>query len=302
MLITLCSANKPQRIKLSSRLGLGVLADTRPLIHRHFDAALPSTAVLLSDSIPCKNVLIDLEAVKHEISNVDGVQDLALRTTSSGSLEGYVYVKDRPELDSSNITTSISLNLPGYSIPESLHILRSPLILDENAIPDFGLMQLEVSKQDTSMNELEILVRNLFAEVLQQDTGRIKRDSDFFLLGGSSLLLGHLSFHARKRTGVSVTIQSLFANSTVRGIASVVQDKLNEAPHTSRLLSEEADRRSIGPSRAPLRSDYEEDFEDLKHDLSRGQTHVLSLLVQALPLVFIHPLKATLTCQSPLKT
>jgi acyl carrier protein len=244
-------------------------------------------------------VLIDLEAIKHEISNVDGVQDLALRTTSSGSLEGYVYVKDRPELDSSDITTSISWNLPGYSIPESLHVLRSPLIMDGNAVPDFGLMQIEVSKQDTSsMNELEILVRNLFAEILKQDTGKIKRDSDFFLLGGSSLLLGHMSFHARKRTGVSVTIQSLFANSTVCGIASAIQDKLNEVPRASMLSLVEAGRRSIGPSRVPLRSDYEEDFEDLKQGLSRGQTHVLSLIVQALPLVFIHPMKATLTCRS----
>ena len=295
----MCSANKPQRIKLSSRLGLGVFANTTPLMHRHFDADMPSTAVSLADLIPCKNVLIDFEAVKHEIFNVDGVQDLALRTSFSGSLEGYVYVKDRPELDSSDITTSISLILPGYSIPESLHILRNPLIVDGNAIPDFGLMQIEVFKQDaSSLSELEMLVRNIFAEILNQDTGRIKRDSDFFLLGGSSLLLGHLSFHARKRTGVSVTIQSLFANSTVRGIASVIQDKLNEASHTLMLSLEEADRGSTGPFRLPLRSDYEEEFEDLKQDSSRGQTHVLSLLVQALPLVFIDPLKATLTCKS----
>lgn len=153
---------------------------------------MPSTAASLSDLIPCRNMLIDLVAVKRETSNVDGVQDLALQTSSSGSLEGYVYVKDRPKLDSSDI---ISLVLPGYSTPKPLQILRSPLMVDKNGTPDFGLMQIEVSKQDTSSNELEILVRSLIAEILKLDTFRIQLDSDFFLLGGSSLLLGHLSFH-----------------------------------------------------------------------------------------------------------
>ena len=243
-------------------------------------------------------MLIDLVAVKREILNVDGVQDLALRTGPSGSLEGYVYVKDRPELDSSDITSSISLVLPGYSIPDSLQILRSPLIVDENGIPDFDIMQIEVSKQDASLNETEMLVRNLIAEILKLETFRIKLDSDFFLLGGSSLMLGHLSFHVRKRTGVSITIPSLFANSTVRGVASIIQDKLSAVSYTSTLPVEEENTRFIDPSRVPLHSDYEEDFDlDPKYYPSRGQTHVLSLLVQALPLAFIHPLKATLTCK-----
>lgn len=281
-------------------MGLGVFADTTPLLRRHFDADVPSTTALLSDPIPCRNVLIDLVAVKHEIFNVDGVQDLALRTSPSGSLEGFVYVKDRPELDSSDITSSISLVLPGYSIPDSLQILRSPLIVDENGIPDFGLMQAEITNQDASesSSELETLVRSLIAEILKIDTFRIKPDSDFFLLGGSSLLLGNLSFHLRKQTGVSITIPSLFANSTVRGIASVVQDKLNEMPIASTLSLDGENSGSIGTSRfSSRRFDDEEDFgSNPKHDPSRGQTHVLSLLVQALPLTFFHPLKATLTC------
>ena len=241
-------------------------------------------------------MLIDIVAVKREIFNFDGVQDLALRTSPSGSLEGYVYVEDRLKLESSDITSGMSLVLPGYSIPEYLQILRTPLIMDENGVPDFGLMQTEISKQDASSNELETLVRSLIAEILKMDTCRVKLDSDFFLLGGSSLLLGHLSFHLRKRTGVSITIPSLFANSTVRGIASVIQDKLNETPNTSTLSLEEANP-GIDPSRFPLRS-YDSDEESFtKHNKSRGQTHVLSLLVQALPLTFIHPLKATLTCR-----
>ncbi|KIM35873.1 hypothetical protein M413DRAFT_78898 [Hebeloma cylindrosporum] len=285
------SANKPQRIKLSSRFGLGLFTDTTPLLCRHFEADIPSAAASLSDPIPCRKVPIDLEAVEREILNVDGVQDLALRTSSSSSLEGYVSVKDQAELDSSHITSGISLVLPGYSIPESLQVLRGPLMVDPNGIPDFDLMQIEVSKQDASSNELEILVRNLIAEILKLDAGRIKLDSDFFLLGGSSLLLGHLSFHVRKRTGVSIAIPSLFANSTVRGIASVIiQAKLDEAPHTSSSSLEEENREYIRPSRD------EEDFDfDPKYHSSRGQTHLLSLLVQAIPLVFFDPLKATLT-------
>lgn len=84
----------------------------------------------------------------------------------------------------------------------------------------------------------------------------------------------------------------------VHGIASMIQDRLKEASHTSVLLLEEESRGLIDPSRVPLRSDYEdkEDF-DLKHDMSHGQAHVLSLLVQALLLIFIYPLKATLTCR-----
>lgn len=59
----------------------------------------------------------------------------------------------------------------------------------------------------------------------------IAADSDFFLLGGSSLLLGKLSYFIRKQIVVIVAVADIFTNSIIEGITNLAQlredDRMN---------------------------------------------------------------------------
>jgi len=72
-------------------------------------------------------------------------------------------------------------------------------------------MQNEVIRQNAaSMSERQLLVRDIIANLLLAEPSKIDAYSDFFLLGGNSLLLGKLAYHIRKEMGVNVGVAALF--------------------------------------------------------------------------------------------
>ncbi len=118
-------------------------------------------------------------------------------------------------------------------------------------------------------------------------------DTDFFLIGGNSLLLGRLSYAIRKETGASLKVSDLFTNSTINGLAGLIDTEVN---HFMAAASERIEKGSMtGKS-------YEEHMlfgEDYQRDAQygRGQYHPICLLVQAIPLLFFYPLKAAWNCK-----
>jgi len=73
------------------------------------------------------------------------------------------------------------------------------------------------------MTEHQLLVRKIIAEVLDIDPASMTAHSDFFLMGGTSLLLGQLCYSLRQQTGINIEID-LFTESTICGIASMIEN------------------------------------------------------------------------------
>ncbi|CAK5273778.1 unnamed protein product, partial [Mycena citricolor] len=281
------SAGKPLRIKLGTRLEIGQLTDTVPALHRHFEAAVPDNMAPLSEPIACARVHLDFDAITDAITNVFGVSEVALRVRTDGSPEAFVCAH---EIDSSDVTAALARSLPGYSIPSPLHVMRRhDLLRDAMGNVDFAAMEQEVARQHASaLSEQAILVRDIIGNLLLADASMMKAESDFFLLGGNSLLLGKLAYQIRRRTGVSLAVQSLFTNSTIQGIAAMIEQEHGrnaEKPMPSARHSEST----------TLNMSYDYDEDMASHETSRGQTHPITMFVQALPLVFFYPLKAAMT-------
>lgn len=118
----------------------------------------------------------------------------------------------------------------------------------------------------------------------------IAGDSDFFLLGGNSLLLGRLSYAIRKETGASIKVSDLFTNSTVSGLAALIDQEVNN------FMAEASDREQDGMeyTEKPL---FGQAFRTEEHRTARNQDHPLCLLVQAIPTLFFYPLKAAWNCR-----
>jgi len=283
---------KPLRIGLAPRLKLGSFSEDIPVFHRHFDAKCPAIGTPLSKPIQCSRLTInELEIVK-SMKTISGIRDVALRVNAK-NIEAFTSVFN-DTLDSRRIARALINVLPGYAIPSVIHVWTQPILLLPNGRVDFDGMEKELmSRQASIMTHEQVLVRDIIARLLFLEPKLVTADSDFFLLGGNSMLVGRLAHAIRKETGMDVEVSALFTNSTVRGIASTLKGSSLSSSRGSlfdRTLAGSATPMSASTAHwGPAQWD-----EPKEH--RRGWTHPLSLIVQSFPIIFFYPLKIAWKC------
>ncbi|KAJ7582266.1 AMP-dependent synthetase and ligase [Mycena floridula] len=297
------SAGKPLRIKLATRLNLGVVSDTFSTLQRHYEADVPDPMSSLSDPIRCNQVTIDLEAIQNTMRRTCRADEVAVRLKNDGSPEAYIALSENPfndPISPSSIKSDLSTVLPGYAIPSPLNIFSHPLIRTHDKQLDFAAMEREIATENSSaMSQTALRIRDIIADILALDSNSITSNSDFFLLGGNSLLLGKLKHAIRKATGADITIADVFANSTVGGIAELVEAQKMGARASQETLREGSE--TVGHNGPPPQSAntsitaFSVGGGSQGGGSSRGQMHPVSLMVQAIPFIFFYPLKAALT-------
>ncbi|KAI0338447.1 acetyl-CoA synthetase-like protein [Trametopsis cervina] len=282
------NAGKPLRIKLASRLDLGMTTDALAPLDRHYEAIAPDKNVPLSQPIPCSRVAFDIEATCSAIADIVGVEDVAARR-HDGYLEAFVYVSET-SLDAGTIRSSLRAVLDGYCIPDSLYVFDQPLPMTHHQV-DFKAIEEIVERNNASkMSPRALLVRDIVAELLSKDPALICGESDFFLLGGNSLLLGRLAYSIRKETGVSLKVADLFNHSTIQGLATLIDtETIHIMAHASGADDSTVDGFASEKYDGVV---FGEEYQDGQYAAGRSQLHPLVLIVQAIPLLFFYPLKA----------
>ena len=292
------STGKPLRIGLANRLGLGEFRDSDPTLHRHFEAIVPSTSASIEELIPCSRVTINIDLISRTLQNLPFVRDVLLRNNLDGTLAAYISLS--PTVKSIPATDELEFfSLPGYSLPTAIWFIHGPLLKDDKGDYDFRKMENE-SVNAKTMSERQLLVRNIVAEVLDIDPAPITASSDFFLMGGTSLLLGQLSYRLRQQTGINLGIADLFLENSICGIASMIEEKEKKRitqrnSEVGDVTNSEGDTSSTAACSAEHL--YEQDAGYYKANRSRGQNHPLCLIVQAIPFIFFYPAKRALTCK-----
>lgn len=292
------NAGKPLRIKLGTRLNIGPLSDDIPPLERHFEARAPDKSVPLSEPIPCSRVTIDVRAVERACYRIPGIIEAAVRQRRDGAPEAFIHVEENVDYDAADIDRALAQVLHGYVVPNPLHVFRQPLAKINGKI-DYETMEEEVRAQNASaMSRTAIVVRDIIARLLDTESGTITAESDFFLLGGNSLLLGRLVHLIRKETGASVEVSSLFNNSTVAGIADLIDEETGGGDEDYDEMDGYTDEKTPGMASFTGAHRYDDDDEPAfashgyKH---RSQCHPWVLLIQAIPFLFFYPLKAAWT-------
>ena len=246
---------------------------------------MPSTSAPVDELIPCSRVTISMDLVSRTLQDLPLVKDVLLRSNLDGTLAAFVSLcptaKSIPAIDEPEF-----LSLPGYSLPNPIYFIHGPLPKDRTGEYDFRRMENE-SLDAKTMTEHQLLVRKIVADVLDINPALMTADSDFFLMGGTSLLLGQLCYRLRRQTGINIEIADLFTESTICGIASKIEDH-----DIGNRTNAEIDESS---STAALFTEHLCDQDEAKR--SRGQNHPLCLIIQAIPFIFFHPLKKALTCK-----
>lgn len=273
------------------------MTDSVPVVQRHFEAEVPPPLAALSEPVACSKVSVDLSVLRRTLLSTFGVSDVAVRFRHDGNPEAFVSMTGQDAPDEETLMKYISGILPGYILPDPLRVLRTPLLKSADGEVDFATMEEEFARQNAStMTPRELLVRDIISNLLSVESDRIKGDSDFFLLGGNSLLLGKLSYFIRKATGATIPISAIFTNSTISGIAELIESQQGHRVSNSTSVTS-LPYKTIPNTPSDSTLSYGSEDGTYSSTGSRGQSHPLSILVQIFPFIFFYPLKTALTCE-----
>ncbi|KXN91106.1 Putative peroxisomal-coenzyme A synthetase [Leucoagaricus sp. SymC.cos] len=272
------TTGKAVRINLAKRFGLPQFNDGVPISQRHFRA----------------------EGIEHVLRRIDEVKDFTFNVCPDGSVELYLSVSPKCLLNSEAFKAITAQEVDGYLVPEVVYLLYGSLVQLKSGETSFEEARRNSAQLNSaSMSKTEQRVRDLVADMLSLDPSNITAQSDFFLLGGNSLLLGKLAYQIRKGTGTQVGVSALFNNSTIAGIAVLVD---TESPKGSYMSIDEKEDRTRHSATTSITAfgyeyDYDQEYQVFEKKKARGQNHPICLIAQAIPVLFFYPLKAALTCE-----
>ena len=183
---------------------------------------------------------IEIEEIEGCLESFPGIERAAadLRGEEPDTLLCAWYTASRP-LEEGALRAYLTKKLPSYMIPNRMREVREmPLspngkllrhLLPDLSAPASGTVGADASK--TPLNEWERAICQAFSEVLKADD--IGRDSNFFRLGGDSLLAMRLLPLLQRKTGVHYSFEDLVRNPAPESLAKV-PGRRESAPETEK--------------------------------------------------------------------
>ena len=134
-----------------------------------------------------------------------------------------------------------SLTLPQYMLPTIILAMDyTPMTnngkVDRKAIEVLPLPHLPTREiPDLPLTVVEVEVQSIWKAVLREAAGAavIRPETDFFAVGGSSLLLLEVQNTFKERMGVHVTLADLYRGSTLRQMSALVDIGRSRLSHTT---------------------------------------------------------------------
>ncbi|RFN48899.1 putative polyketide synthase [Fusarium flagelliforme] len=163
-------------------------------------------------------------ALSHAVATVRGTEE------SRYLAAHVVFAPEFPEPDREGIMKSFrtTLPLPPYMRPSVFQVLpdiprTTHLKIDRKAIQDIPVQttQSEISK---SLTASEQRLSELWHRGLPLDPGTLTHESDFFLIGGNSILLVKLQALLRQVLWTAPKLVTLMGSSTLGAMASILED------------------------------------------------------------------------------
>lgn len=175
---------------------------------------------------------VELGDIKSYLSSLDNIADTVLVYDDFGSghfkLVAYV-VTDKNEADEEQLKYMCRVGLPNYMVPDHIIFIEA-IPLTENGKTAYSKLptpSIEISddgKQALTAEETRII------DVLQEELkGNFSRETNFFNVGGNSLLAIKLISGIYKRTGVSLSFGDVYQYPVVSDLAKLIVSKESKA-------------------------------------------------------------------------
>ena len=168
----------------------------------------------------------EIEAVLGELAQVrEAVVVLCEDAPGDQRLVAYVVLRDRQVATPDELRSALKQRLPDYMLP-SAFVIMERLPLTHNGKVDRGALPTpEAERQLKEVyvppgTEWELKLARIWQESLRVE--RVGVDDNFFDLGGHSLMIVRLISEMNQRYQVSLGVEELFRNPTVRQMARLI--------------------------------------------------------------------------------
>jgi amino acid adenylation domain-containing protein len=211
------------------------LYDTGDLAVRRADGRIECLG-RLDNQVKVRGFRVELEAVEAAVQRHPQVAAAATRVwpDAMGSMELSVYIVGRngPAPSLAELRRFLSVDQPEYMIPSHLVMMDSlPLSLngkvDRSRLPAPANGSNEVADAEFE-SETERRLAAIWAEVLRVPA--VKRDDNFFDLGGHSLLMAKLERRVEATFGKRISMAMLIHATTVMSQAGLLEDAQRALP------------------------------------------------------------------------
>ncbi len=176
------------------------------------------------DQVKLRGVRVSLLEVEQCLAGAPGVSGCAvsLRTLADGQAQLVAYVSGPtaealPALQRWAVTQLAPWQLPAAWVVLDALPRRANGKLDRDRLP-----APQRAAGLPPRTELERALAGLWSELLGVE--RIRREDDFFALGGHSLMATRLIARIRQKIGIEISLLSLFENPTVSGLARTLAE------------------------------------------------------------------------------
>lgn len=226
--------NKLLRVKLGQRLAIPEMNDNMYPIERTFSAKCPPQGTPVNVAIPCERVSVhpaNIQAILRTAMNISSSNQnlvVAPHPRRIGALVVYVFNVDRLEV----VTTAQKL-LDCYTVPSHVCELSGPIAGDHD-LPEpkpsdaiGAILQQQSLGLRSQEDPLVSQVQQLFLDLLDLDCVPAP-DTNFFNLGGSSMLASQLASKIRKKFKVPFGGAEVFHNASCQAIVDVIRDRRGE--------------------------------------------------------------------------
>ena len=186
------------------------------------------------DFVKIRGNRVSLGEIENCLLKLNEIKDVVVMTKLDSENNNYLigYIIPVDKYNSKQYRNYLLKKLPEYMIPNNW-VEMETFPLTHN-----GKVNLEAFPDETYIltteyiaprNKLEILVLDIWVELLDIEKDKISVKEDFFLMGGNSLKLVNLISKLHKLTNVRIPIGIIFNNPTIEYIASFIKENERES-------------------------------------------------------------------------
>jgi len=182
----------------------------------------------MDHQVKIRGLRIELGEIEAALEAVEGLNQAAVLVREAGAddqrLVGYYVTASGAPLAAATLRDALAAILPAYMIPQHfVHLDAMPITpngkLDRKALPEVEAAGPTVGEAPKTAAEKKLAP--YWARLL--GTEAVHRHSDFFALGGHSILAIKLINTIRDELGMTVPLVSIFDNPTLSGFAKVYE-------------------------------------------------------------------------------
>ncbi len=183
----------------------------------------------IDNQIKIRGYRIELGEVEHAVKNCPFVKDAVIVETllGDGSKALVAYVVPKGKLKEEYLKAYLQSKIPSHAVPSFFIMMESlPLNLsgkvDRNSLPAPLINRKENKFSEPLKGEMECKIGKIWENLLKVPIKN--RKTDFFEIGGHSILAVKLVSLIEKEFGVRISLSQLFNSSTVADMANLINN------------------------------------------------------------------------------